>query len=60
MEVMSTEEDDGPSEVTGGKASEAIIDGNLGYRKGEKEIPLEAPIERLFYINLYSQVSLFC
>lgn len=31
--------------------------GNLGYRKGEGEIPLEARIERVFYINLYGQVS---
>lgn len=30
--------------------------GNLGYRKGEGEIPLEARIERIFYINLYGQV----
>ncbi|KAK4687033.1 hypothetical protein P7C73_g3084, partial [Tremellales sp. Uapishka_1] len=29
--------------------------GNIGYRKGAGEIPLEARIERLFYINLYSQ-----
>ena len=31
--------------------------GNLGYRKGEGEYPLEARIERIFYINLYGQVS---
>ncbi|WVW84640.1 hypothetical protein I302_106674 [Kwoniella bestiolae CBS 10118] len=29
--------------------------GNLGYRKGEEEAPLEARIERVFYINLYGQ-----
>lgn len=31
--------------------------GNLGYRKGEGEVPLEARIDRIFYINLYGQVS---
>jgi hypothetical protein len=31
--------------------------GNLGYRKGENEAPLEARIERIFYINLYGQVK---
>lgn len=31
--------------------------GNLGYRKGAGEVPLEARIERIFYINLYGQVS---
>ena len=30
--------------------------GNIGYVKGEEEVPLEARIERLFYINLYGQV----
>ncbi|WVQ83086.1 hypothetical protein IAT38_005224 [Cryptococcus sp. DSM 104549] len=29
--------------------------GNLGYRKGEEETPLEARIDRVFYINLYGQ-----
>ncbi|WRT67808.1 uncharacterized protein IL334_004782 [Kwoniella shivajii] len=29
--------------------------GNLSYRKGEEESPLEARIERVFYINLYGQ-----
>ncbi|WWC70730.1 uncharacterized protein I206_104681 [Kwoniella pini CBS 10737] len=29
--------------------------GNLGYRKGEEETPLESKIERVFYINLYGQ-----
>lgn len=31
--------------------------GNLGYRKGAAEIPLESPVKRVFYINLYGQVS---
>jgi hypothetical protein len=30
--------------------------GNIGYTKGQGEIPLEARIERIFYINLYGQV----
>ncbi|ORY28452.1 hypothetical protein BCR39DRAFT_534729 [Naematelia encephala] len=34
---------------------ETASDGNLGYRKGEHEEPLEAPIERIFYINPYGQ-----
>ena len=37
--------------------SEEWAGGNLGYKKGEGEIPLEARIERIFYINLYGQVS---
>lgn len=37
--------------------SEEWSGGNLGYRKGEGEIPLEARIDRIFYINLYGQVS---
>jgi hypothetical protein len=37
--------------------SEEWAGGNLGYRKGEGEVPLEARIERIFYINLYGQVS---
>jgi hypothetical protein len=36
---------------------EETVGGNIGYRKGEEEIPLEARIERIFYINLYGQVS---
>jgi hypothetical protein len=36
---------------------EEKMGGNIGYRKGEEEIPLEARIERIFYINLYGQVS---
>jgi hypothetical protein len=32
--------------------------GNIGYVKGKEEVPLEARIERLFYINLYGQVCL--
>ena len=31
--------------------------GNIAYRKGEVETPLEARIERIFYINTYGQVS---
>lgn len=31
--------------------------GNISYTKGQEEIPLEARIERIFYINLYGQVS---
>ncbi|GFZ45195.1 hypothetical protein JCM24511_02921 [Saitozyma sp. JCM 24511] len=34
---------------------EEKVGGNIGYRKGEEEIPLEARIERIFYINLYGQ-----
>lgn len=30
--------------------------GNISYTKGQGEIPLEARIERIFYINLYGQV----
>ncbi|OWZ57723.1 hypothetical protein C368_00891 [Cryptococcus neoformans 125.91] len=30
-------------------------EGNLAYRKGEDEAPLEAKIDRIFYINLYGQ-----
>ena len=37
---------------------EELAGGNIGYRKGEGEIPLEAKIERIFYINMYGQVSL--
>lgn len=33
-------------------------EGNLAYRKGEDEAPLEAKIERIFYINLYGQVGM--
>lgn len=36
--------------------SEEWAGGNLAYRKGEGEVPLEARIERIFYINLYGQV----
>ena len=36
---------------------EADALGNLGYRKGEEEMPLEAKIDRIFYINPYGQVS---
>jgi hypothetical protein len=32
--------------------------GNISYTKGQGEIPLEARIERIFYINLYGQVCL--
>ncbi|EIW66757.1 hypothetical protein TREMEDRAFT_34696 [Tremella mesenterica DSM 1558] len=31
------------------------LDDNVGYMKGEKENPLEAPVERVYYINLYGQ-----
>ena len=31
--------------------------GNLGYRKGEDVVPLDARIEGVFYLNLYGQVS---
>jgi hypothetical protein len=30
--------------------------GNISYTKGQGEVPLEARIERIFYINLYGQV----
>ena len=36
---------------------EELAGGNLGYRKGEGEVLLEAKIEKVFYINLYGQVS---
>lgn len=38
---------------------DAIGTGNIMYTKGMKEVPLEARVERLFYINLYGQVSSF-
>ncbi|ORX40050.1 hypothetical protein BD324DRAFT_648662 [Kockovaella imperatae] len=34
---------------------EEFAGGNISYRKGEGEIPLEAKIEKVFYINLYGQ-----
>jgi hypothetical protein len=55
------EERDEIGEAGAGKGDtedEDRVGGNLGYRKGEGEVPLEARIERLFYINLYSQVCL--
>ena len=44
---------------TGGGSGDTIVEegGNLSYTKGQGEIPLEARIERIFYINLYGQVS---
>lgn len=33
-------------------------DSNIGYQKGGAEIPLQARIDRIFYINLYGQVRL--
>lgn len=47
-----------PVEVPIGEAAGA--GGNLGYQKGEGELPLPARIERVFYINLYGQVSFIC
>ncbi|KGB74917.2 hypothetical protein CNBG_0755 [Cryptococcus deuterogattii R265] len=41
--------------VTGGADGYSGDEGNLAYRKGEDEPPLEAKIERIFYINLYGQ-----
>ncbi|WWC88702.1 uncharacterized protein L201_003615 [Kwoniella dendrophila CBS 6074] len=38
-----------------GKSNANSNGGNLGYRKGEEETPLESKIERVFYINLYGQ-----
>lgn len=35
---------------------DTVADVNLEYRKGLEEVPLEARIERIFYINLYGQV----
>ena len=32
------------------------LEGNLSYTKGAEEVPLESPIERIYYINLYGQV----
>ncbi|OCF43555.1 hypothetical protein I317_02572 [Kwoniella heveanensis CBS 569] len=37
------------------EGEEGWAGGNIGYRKGEDETPLEARIERVFYINLYGQ-----
>lgn len=34
---------------------DAIGSSNISYTKGTVEVPLEARIERLFYINLYGQ-----
>lgn len=56
-----------PTRSHSGDRSEAVIggadgysgdEGNLAYRKGEDEQPLEAKIERIFYINLYGQVGM--
>lgn len=46
-----------PSERPSLDEARPIVSANLGYRKGEDEVPLEAKIERVFYINLYGQVS---
>ncbi|WVF69156.1 hypothetical protein IAT40_003931 [Kwoniella sp. CBS 6097] len=43
----------GIEQITEGE--EGWAGGNIGYRKGEDEMPLEARIERVFYINLYGQ-----
>lgn len=37
--------------------NDAIGSSNISYTKGAVEVPLEARIEKLFYINLYGQVS---
>ncbi|WVR06371.1 hypothetical protein IAU60_003402 [Kwoniella sp. DSM 27419] len=42
-------------EAGSGSAASENGGGNIGYRKGEDETPLEARIERVFYINLYGQ-----
>ena len=47
----------GESRSQGKKEVEEECRGNIGYVKGEEEVPLEARIQRLFYINLYGQVS---
>jgi hypothetical protein len=48
------------SQGSGSASGETIVEegGNLSYTKGQGEIPLEARIERIFYINLYGQVSI--
>ncbi|TYJ58481.1 hypothetical protein B9479_000688 [Cryptococcus floricola] len=38
-----------------GSDNEGKQGSNLGYKKGEEEVPLEAKVERVFYINLYGQ-----
>jgi hypothetical protein len=49
-----------PWEQSGpGRDIEEEEGGNIGYTKGQGEIPLDAKIERIFYINLYGQVGSF-
>lgn len=38
------------------KEESAGSGGNIGYRKGGEEVPLDSPVKRVFYINLYGQV----
>ncbi|KAK8858603.1 hypothetical protein IAR55_002832 [Kwoniella newhampshirensis] len=45
----------GSPDLNGMAEEEPWAGGNLAYRKGEEETPLEARIERVFYINLYGQ-----
>jgi len=47
----------GQPSLDGARPVDLPAGGNLGYRKGEEEKPLEARIERVFYINNYGQVS---
>jgi hypothetical protein len=47
------------SEMSSPKLDEVKEEGgNLSYRKGAVEIPLESPVKRVFYINLYGQVRI--
>ena len=45
----------GPDEEDNGDDGEYTPGANIGYRKGDDETPLEARIERVFYINPYGQ-----
>lgn len=47
-----------PWDPAGSPSIEEEEGGNISYTKGQGEIPLEARIERIFYINLYGQVRM--
>lgn len=47
-----------PWDPAGSPSIEEEEGGNISYTKGQGEIPLQARIERIFYINLYGQVCL--
>lgn len=48
---------DSPVDSGRGASVDTDLRGNIGYRKGEEEVPLPSRIYRLFYINLYGQVG---